>query len=375
MFKLPEIPTSIFSKMSKLSTENNALNLSQGFPDFDISPQLIELIGKVSKDDVHQYCPMPGLPDLLEQTSSLVNQSYGRTLNPQTEILITAGATQGIFTTIQALVSSGDEVLILDPSYDCYGMPIVLSQGVPIRIPLSDTFLPDWKRIRESITDKTRLIITNNPHNPSGRIWTHEDMYALSQLLDENKNLYHLSDEVYEHITFDQPHLSANLYLGLHTKTIIVSSFGKSFHITGWKIGYVVAPEEIMNELKKVHQYLVFTVNSLSQHVLSKYLKTQNVKDLGGFYKKKRDLFIKGMESSKFNLLPCEGSYFQLATYEAISDDTDVAFCEKLVTEFKIAAIPISVFSEKQDRRKIVRFCFAKENQTLEKATRLLCKI
>ena len=375
MFKLPEIPTSIFSKMSKLSTENNALNLSQGFPDFDISPQLIELIGKVSKDDVHQYCPMPGLPDLLEQTSSLVNQSYGRTLNPQTEILITAGATQGIFTTIQALVSSGDEVLILDPSYDCYGMPIVLSQGVPIRIPLSDTFLPDWKRIRESITDKTRLIITNNPHNPSGRIWTHEDMYALSQLLDENKNLYHLSDEVYEHITFDQPHLSANLYLGLHTKTIIVSSFGKSFHITGWKIGYVVAPEKIMNELKKVHQYLVFTVNSLSQHVLSKYLKTQNVKDLGGFYKKKRDLFIKGMESSKFNLLPCEGSYFQLATYEAISDDTDVAFCEKLVTEFKIAAIPISVFSEKQDRRKIVRFCFAKENQTLEKATRLLCKI
>ena len=375
MFKLPEIPTSIFSKMSKLSTENNALNLSQGFPDFDISPQLIELIGKVSKDDVHQYCPMPGLPDLLEQTSSLVNQSYGRTLNPQTEILITAGATQGIFTTIQALVSSGDEVLILDPSYDCYGMPIVLSQGVPIRIPLSDTFLPDWKRIRESITDKTRLIITNNPHNPSGRIWTHEDMDALSQLLDENKNLYHLSDEVYEHITFDQPHLSANLYLGLHTKTIIVSSFGKSFHITGWKIGYVVAPEEIMNELKKVHQYLVFTVNSLSQHVLSKYLKTQNVKDLGGFYKKKRDLFIKGMESSKFNLLPCEGSYFQLATYEAISDDTDVAFCEKLVTEFKIAAIPISVFSEKQDRRKIVRFCFAKENQTLEKATRLLCKI
>ncbi|MEJ6589077.1 MAG: methionine aminotransferase [Crocinitomicaceae bacterium] len=375
MFKLPEIPTSIFSKMSKLSTENNALNLSQGFPDFDVSPQLIELIGKVSKDDVHQYCPMPGLPDLLEQTSSLVNQSYGRTLNPQTEILITAGATQGIFTTIQALVSSGDEVLILDPSYDCYGMPIVLSQGVPIRIPLSDTFLPDWKRIRESITDKTRLIITNNPHNPSGRIWTHEDMYALSQLLDENKNLYHLSDEVYEHITFDQPHLSANLYLGLHTKTIIVSSFGKSFHITGWKIGYVVAPEEIMNELKKVHQYLVFTVNSLSQHVLSKYLKTQNVKDLGGFYKKKRDLFIKGMEKSKFNLLPCEGSYFQLATYEAISDDTDVAFCEKLVTEFKIAAIPISVFSEKQDRRKIVRFCFAKENQTLEKATRLLCKI
>ena len=375
MFKLPEIPTSIFSKMSKLSTENNALNLSQGFPDFDVSPQLIELIGKVSKDDVHQYCPMPGLPDLLEQTSSLVNQSYGRALNPQTEILITAGATQGIFTTIQALISPGDEVLILDPSYDCYGMPIVLSQGVPIRIPLSDTFLPDWKRIRESITDKTRLIITNNPHNPSGRIWTREDMDALSHLLDENKNLYHLSDEVYEHITFDQPHLSANLYLGLHKKTIIVSSFGKSFHITGWKIGYVVAPEKIMNELKKVHQYLVFTVNSLSQHVLSKYLKTQNVKDLGGFYKKKRNLFRKGMESSKFNLLPCEGSYFQLATYEAISDDTDVAFCEKLVTEFKIAAIPISVFSEKQDRRKIVRFCFAKENQTLEKATRLLCKI
>ncbi|MEJ6506171.1 MAG: methionine aminotransferase [Crocinitomicaceae bacterium] len=375
MFKLPEIPTSIFSKMSKLSVENEALNLSQGFPDFDVSPQLIELISSVSKGNVHQYSPMPGLPDLLEETSRLVHQSYGRVLNPQTEILITAGATQGIFTTIQALVSPGDEVLILDPSYDCYGMPIVLSQGVPIHIPLNKVFLPDWELIRASITDKTRLIITNNPHNPSGRIWTHEDMEQLTLLLDENKNLYHLSDEVYEHITFDQLHLSANLYLGLQEKTIIVSSFGKSFHITGWKIGYVVAPKKIMNELKKVHQYLVFTVNSLGQHVLSKYLKTQNVQELGAFYKEKRDLFRSGLQNSKFNLLPCEGTYFQLAAYDQISDESDEVFCENLVAEYKLAAIPISVFSAHNETQKIVRFCFAKENKTLVKATTLLCKI
>ena len=302
MFKLPDIPISIFSTMSRLAREHGAINLSQGFPDFEVDPELVSLIEKVSKGVVHQYSPMAGEPKLLEETARLVYESYGRDLDPKTEILITAGATQGIFTCIQALVEPGDEVLILDPSYDCYVMPITLSQGVPVRIPLNESFLPDWDLIKQSVNEKTKLIITNNPHNPSGRIWSKADMQALSILLQTNQNLYHISDEVYEHITFDARHESANLYDELHPKTMIVSSFGKSFHITGWKVGYVVAPEKLMNELKKVHQYLVFTVNSLSQHVLSQYLKQKNVKQLGAFYKQKRDLFRIGMENSKFEL-------------------------------------------------------------------------
>ena len=375
MFKLPDIPISIFSTMSHLAREHGAINLSQGFPDFDVDPELISLIEKVSQGDVHQYSPMEGESKLLEETSKLVYESYGRDLNPQKEILITAGATQGIFTCIQALIVPGDEVLILDPSYDCYVMPITLSQGVPVRIPLDDLFLPDWELIKQSINEKTKLIITNNPHNPSGRIWSKADMQELSNLLQTNQNLYHISDEVYEHITFDARHESANLYDGLHPKTMIVSSFGKSFHITGWKVGYIVAPQKLMNELKKIHQYLVFTVNSLSQHVLSEYLQQQNIKQLGAFYKQKRDLFRIGMENSKFELLPCEGTYFQLASYANQSKESDVDFCHELVEKFKLAAIPISVFSAHEEKRKVIRFCFAKENVTITKATDLLCKI
>lgn len=375
MFKLPDIPISIFSKMSHLAKEHGAINLSQGFPDFGVDPILIALVEEVSKGGVHQYSPMAGEPKLLEETAKLVYESYGRTLNPQKEILITAGATQGVFTCIQALIEPGDEVLILDPSYDCYVMPITLSQGIPVRIPLNETFLPDWDLIKGAVNDKTKLIITNNPHNPSGRIWSKADMQELSNLLETNNNLYHLSDEVYEHITFDARHESVNLYEALRAKTIIVSSFGKSFHITGWKVGYIVAPENLMNELKKVHQYLVFTVNSLSQHVLSEYLKKQNVKQLGAFYKQKRDLFRTGMKNSKFELLPCEGTYFQLASYAKHTQASDVDFCHKLVEEFKLAAIPVSVFSARKESRKVIRFCFAKENETLTKATELLCQI
>ena len=375
MFKLPDIPISIFSKMSHLAKEHGAINLSQGFPDFGVDPILIALVEEVSKGGVHQYSPMAGEPKLLEETAKLVYESYGRTLNPQKEILITAGATQGVFTCIQALIEPGDEVLILDPSYDCYVMPITLSQGIPVRIPLNETFLPDWDLIKGAVNDKTKLIITNNPHNPSGRIWSKADMQELSNLLETNNNLYHLSDEVYEHITFDARHESANLYEALRAKTIIVSSFGKSFHITGWKVGYIVAPENLMNELKKVHQYLVFTVNSLSQHVLSEYLKKQNVRQLGAFYKQKRDLFRTGMKNSKFELLPCEGTYFQLASYAKHTQASDVDFCHKLVEEFKLAAIPVSVFSARKESRKVIRFCFAKENETLTKATELLCQI
>ena len=375
MFKLPEVPQSIFSKMSFLSAENNAINLSQGFPDFDVDENLVEIIKATSSKKVHQYCPMSGLPELLKETASLVENAYERKLNPDNEILITAGATQGIFTTIQALVAAGDEVLILDPSYDCYGMPITLSQGIPIRIPLNHEFLPDWELISQSITNKTKLIITNNPHNPSGRIWTKDDMEELAKILKRWPQLYHLSDEVYEHITFEKAHLSANLFEALHEKTVVVSSFGKSFHITGWKVGYVVAPEILINEIKKVHQYLVFTVNSVSQHALAAYLKYEKVKELGSFYQKKRDLFRDSFTKSHFELLPCEGTYFQLASFKKISKLNDVDFCQELVTKHKVAAIPVSVFSAHEDKNQVVRFCFAKEDQTLINATKVLCKI
>ena len=375
MFKLPEVPQSIFSKMSLLSTENHAINLSQGFPDFDVDSKLVDIIKATSSKKVHQYCPMSGLPELLKETSTLVKNAYGRNLNPEKEILITAGATQGIFATIQALVTPGDEVLILDPSYDCYCMPITLSQGIPIRIPLNHEFLPDWELISQSITNKTKLIITNNPHNPSGRIWTKDDMQTLAKILKRWPQLYHLSDEVYEHITFEKVHLSANLFSALHEKTVVVSSFGKSFHITGWKVGYVVAPEIIMNEIKKVHQYLVFTVNSVSQHALAAYLKNENVKALGSFYQKKRDLFRDGLSKSRFDLLPCEGTYFQLASFKKISTLNDVDFCQELVTKHKVAAIPVSVFCDHEDKNHVVRFCFAKEDKTLINATKVLCKI
>lgn len=375
MFKLPDIPLSIFSKMSQLSAAHGAINLSQGFPDFDVDPMLIDIIKETASKKVHQYCPMSGLPELLQETAKLIDNTYGRKLNHNKEILITAGATQGIFTSIQALIEPGDEVLILDPSYDCYCMPITLSQGIPVRIPLNKEFLPDWGLIQKKTTNKTKLIITNNPHNPSGRSWTESDMLELSNLLNSWKQLYHLSDEVYEHITFENTHLSANLYPELHSKTIIVSSFGKTFHITGWKVGYVVAPEAIMNEIKKVHQYLVFTVNSISQYVLAQYLKSQDVKKLGPFYQKKRDLFRSGLKESRFDLLPCEGTYFQLASFDKISALDDTSFCEDLVTKFKLAAIPVSVFSAHKEEKKVVRFCFAKEDETLINATKILCEI
>jgi methionine aminotransferase len=311
----------------------------------------------------------------LEGISKLVEVQYDRSIDPQSEVLVTAGATQAIFTAIQALVQLGDEVIILDPSYDCYESPIILSGGKPIRIPLNQDFLPDWELIRSKVTAKTRLIITNNPHNPSGIIWKKEDLAELENLVESNPNLLVISDEVYEFITFENKHLSAHSSEILKERSIIVSSFGKTFHITGWKIGYVIAPEEIMNELKKVHQFLVFCVNSVAQATLAEYLKHVNVSDLGNFYQVKRDFFREKLSSSRFELLPCEGTYFQVASYKAISDENDIDFTKRLVKEFGVATIPLSVFNADGADHKLIRFCFAKENDTLINATERLCKI
>lgn len=373
--KLPYVGTTIFTVMSKLASEHNAINLSQGFPNFPIDPILEEIVKIKASENVHQYAPLVGLPKLLDQISSLVYKQYNRKTDAESELLVTAGATQAIFTSIQALVNAGDEVVILDPSYDCYESPVILSGAKPVRVPLNEDFLPDWNRIRSVVNHKTRLIITNNPHNPSGTVWKKEDIKELEKLVLDFPNLLVLSDEVYEFIHFENKHLSVNSSEILKDRSIVVSSFGKTFHITGWKIGYVVAPQRIMNEIKKVHQFLVFCVNSLSQASLTEYMNHVDVGQLRKFYQQKRDDFRNKMKNSRFELLPCEGTYFQIASYAQISDENDVDFAKRLVLEHGVATIPLSVFNADREDRKILRFCFAKDEKTIEQATEKLCKI
>jgi methionine transaminase len=375
MSKLPHIGTTIFSVMSKLATDTNAINLSQGFPNFPVDPNLIERYKKKLDENVHQYAPMPGNPKLLTQISELVESSYGRRLNPAEEILVTAGATQGIFTTITALIDRGDEVIILDPSYDCYEPAITLTGGIPVRIQLNSEFLPDWNTIEAAISDRTRMIIINNPHNPSGRIWSKPEMDELERLVLKYPNMLVLSDEVYEFITFEQNHISCLTYPRIKDRLITVSSFGKTFHITGWKMGYLTAPSTLMQEIKKVHQFNVFSVNSVAQAVLADYLPTIDVQTLGKFYQEKRDLFASLMYHSRFELLPCDGTYFQTARYRNISAESDVEFCKTLTTKYGVAAIPISVFNGNGLDQHVIRFCFAKDADTLQQAAKKLCAI
>ena len=372
MSKLPNVTTSIFTVMSKMATEYNAINLSQGFPNFPVDERLTDIIARLAKENVHQYTPMAGSPPLMEQIAQLVQKSYNRTIHPETEILVTAGATQGIFTTILALVKTGDEVIILDPSYDSYESPVLLCNAKPVRVALNNDYTPNWETIEKACSSKTKMIIINNPHNPTGKILTQDDFSHLERLLSKHPDLLVLSDEVYEYITFEEKHISAHTKDFLLNRCIMVSSFGKSFHITGWKIGYTVAPEPLMKEIKKVHQFLVFSVNSISQAAISQYLEIVDVNLLGKFYQEKRDYFQKLLQNSRFELKPCEGTYFQVASYTNISADDDVTFCKKLITEHGVAAIPISTFYSDHKDQKLIRFCFAKDNFTLEAAAKKL---
>lgn len=357
-----------------MANEYKAINLSQGFPNFPVDERLLELFKEQISGNTHQYAPMAGLLLLRQEIAKKIIEHYQRNVSEQ-DILITAGATQAIFATIQALVHPGDEVIILDPSYDCYESPVILSGAKSIRIPLNEDFLPDWQHIRSLVNDKTRMIITNNPHNPSGKVWSMEDYSELSSLVNDFPNLWVLSDEVYEFITFEKKHISAHQIKGLKDRSIIVSSFGKTFHITGWKVGYLCAPSEVMIEIQKIHQYLVFCVNSPAQAVLAQYLPEMDLNTLGTFYQKKRDAFRMKMEASRFELLPAEGSYFQVASYAAISDESDVDFSIRLTKEYGVASIPMSVFHADLKDQKLLRFCFAKDDQTLTSATERLCKI
>lgn len=375
MSKLPQITTSIFSVMSQLANDYQAINLSQGFPNFPEDNQLLEISSRLIKQNIHQYAPMAGVPSLLEKIAWQTEKKYNRKINFSSEIIITAGATQGIFTTINTFISNGDEVVILDPSYDSYEPSILVAGGKPIRVSLREDYTPDFNKIEKAITSKTKLIIINNPHNPTGKVWTKTDFEQLETILEKYPHVMLLGDEVYEYITFSQPHISFNTRPKLIDRTIIASSFGKSLHVTGWKIGYLIAPAQLMNEIKKVHQFQVFSVNSFSQHVISEYLELVDFEAISKMYQQKRNLFQELMKDSKFDLLPCEGTYFQIVNYSRISTKKDLDFAKELIQKHRVAAIPISVFYSDHTDRHMLRFCFAKTEETLYAAAEKLNKI
>ena len=375
MSKLPHITTSIFTVMSQMANEHQAINLSQGFPNFPVDERLTTITAKLATENVHQYTPMAGHPGLMSKIAALTSASYHRTVNPATEMLVTAGATEAIFATIQALVNKNEEVIILDPSYDCYEAPILLSYAKPVRVALNDDYTPDWEAIAAKMNTQTRMLIINNPHNPTGKIWTAADFLQLEKLLTLYPDVLLLSDEVYEYITYEQPHISVNTNEKLRDRSIVISSFGKSLHITGWKIGYAIAPEHLMKEIKKVHQFLVFSVNSISQAAISDYLDIVHFKEIASMYRKKRDYFKALLSQTPFEILPCEGSYFQVASYASFSNENDIDFTKRLITDYGVATIPISTFYADGKDLKLIRFCFAKDDDTLLQATERLRKI
>ena len=375
--KLPFTGTSIFAVMSALAKEHDALNLSQGFPDFPISDELIKLVNSHMKKGNNQYAPMPGVLPLREGISEMFEKKYGATYHPETEITITAGATEGLFSAISAFIRPGDEVIIFEPAYDSYA-PVVTLQGGMVKY--AQLQAPDysinWETFPALITGSTRMIILNSPHNPTGTILKAEDIKKLESLL-RNRDILILSDEVYEHLIFDgQVHESICKYPTLASSALIIGSFGKTFHATGWKCGFVLAPPQLTAELRKVHQFVVFAVNTPVQYAIAEYLKNpENYINLHSFYQEKRDKFVELIKTSRFKVTPASGTYFQLLNYSEISKEKEMAFAERLVKEFKIAAIPVSSFYHKQADNKMLRFCFAKKDETLEKAAEILCKI
>ncbi|MBS1548144.1 MAG: aminotransferase class I/II-fold pyridoxal phosphate-dependent enzyme [Bacteroidetes bacterium] len=375
--KLPRAGTTIFSVMSKLSQECGAINLSQGFPDFPVDRKLIALVDEAMRSGHNQYAPMPGLPAMREAIAAKVERLYGHRYDTEAEITVTAGATQAIFTVIGAVVHSGDEVIIVDPAYDCYAPSVELFGGKPVHVRLGSNMKFDAQAVKAAITPRTRMLMVNTPHNPAGTILRDADMRAIADLL-RGTDILLLSDEVYEHLVFDgEAHASSINYAGLRERAFVVFSFGKVFHATGWKTGYVLAPRELMAEFRKAHQFNVFSVNTPAQHALAKYLAdAANYEGVPAFFQAKRDRFAAGLRGSRFKLLPCEGSYFQVVDYAAISEEGDLAFAQRLAREHGVAAIPLSPFYEETpEHQRLLRFCFAKQNSTLDAAIEKLCKI
>lgn len=368
--KLPETGTTIFSVMSALANQHQAINLSQGFPNFDCAAQLQALVTYHMHLGHNQYAPMAGLPILREQLAEKANSIYGLRPDPDKEITITAGATQAIFTTIAAFVGPGDEVILLEPAYDSYQPSILVQGGVPVPLQLEPPhFRPDFDQIRNAITNRTRMLIINSPHNPTGAIWTREDMHELQEILS-GTNILLLSDEVYEHLVYDQlDHQSVLRFPELFQRSILTFSFGKTFHNTGWKVGYCIAPADLMAEIRKIHQFNVFSVNTPMQYALAEYLDFPSVyQELPDFYQQKRDFFREAMKGSALQPLHCSGTYFQLFDYSTVSDLPDLEFAQWLTREMGVACIPLSPFYGQARPDKLVRFCFAKTEDVLEQA-------
>jgi methionine aminotransferase len=375
--KLPTVGTTIFAVMSGLARETGAVNLSQGFPDFSIPKRLVELTHSYMKRGFNQYSPMQGVPALREKLAEKVEDLYTAKYNPDTEITVTAGATQAIYTAISAFVNEGDEVIIFEPAYDCYVPAIELHGGVPMYVQMNlSGELIDWEKVGKLISQQTRMIIINTPNNPSGRVMSAADMLKLQKLTD-GTDIIIMSDEVYEHIIFDgMEHQSVARFPKLAERSIIVSSFGKTYHNTGWKIGHVMAPEELMDEFRKVHQFNVFSVNTPAQFALADFLEDKDhYLELGSFYQEKRDTFNRLLQGSNFKIIPSEGTYFQLLDYSKISDEKDTDYAIRMTKEVGVASIPVSVFYHEKNMDKFLRFCFAKEDETLEKAAEKLIKL
>ena len=375
--KLPNVGTTIFTVMSKLAQECGAINLSQGFPDFPIDDKLSELVNAAMRAGYNQYAPMPGLSSLREAISNKVERLYGFRYDPETEVTVTSGGTQAIFTAIGAVVHPGDEVIIVDPAYDCYSPTVELFGGKPVHVRLGRDMKFDADAVQRAITSRTRMLMINTPHNPAGTILRDADMKRIADML-RGTDIILLSDEVYEHLVFDgEPHASAINYPELRERAFMIFSFGKVFHTTGWKMGYALAPKELMTEFRKVHQFNVFSANTPIQHALAAYMKEPaNYENVPAFYQAKRDRFAEGMKKSRFKLLPCEGSYFQTADYSTISQEDDMTFAQRVTREFGVATIPLSPFyKEPPSNQRLLRFCFAKQDATLDAAIEKLCRI
>lgn len=372
--KQPHVQTTIFTKMSQMALDEGALNLSQGFPSFDCSDELQELVRFYSKGH-NQYAPMAGIPVLRQSIAEKTASFYGVELNPNTEITVVSGATEALFAAVHCCVSPGDEVIMFDPSYDAYDPIVRLAGGVPVHIALSAHagFQIDWSVLAQKINPKTRAIMVNSPHNPTGAVWSQSDLDALADILKGTQVLL-ISDEVYEHIVFDgKSHASVLRHPELRKRSFVCGSFGKTYHITGWKIGYCLAPEYLTSEFRKLHQWVTFSTVTPLQHALADYIKIPtHYLELSDFYQKKRDLFVGFFQQSRWKILPSQGSFFQCLDYSDISDEADVDLADRLTREIKVASIPISVFYETAPSDKILRFCFAKSDEMLTEAAQRL---
>jgi methionine transaminase len=377
--RLPNVGTTIFTLMSALASEKNAVNLGQGFPDFDCDPALIEAVSSAMKDGFNQYPPMPGVPALRQAIADKIGRLYHHQYDPGTEITVTAGATQAILTAILSVVHAGDEVILIEPAYDSYVPAIELAGGKPVPVQMElgpDGYAVPWQQVAAAVTRRTRLIIINSPHNPTGSVLRAADLAALAGIV-RNTDLLVLSDEVYEHMAYGGiEHQSVSRMPELAARAFVVSSFGKTYHVTGWKIGYVAAPAVLMQEFRKVHQFNVFTVNTPVQHGLARYMANPApYLELAAFYQRKRDLFQAGLRQSRFQLLPADGTYFQCVDYSAISNLPELEFAQWLTAEIGVAAIPVSAFYSQPRESGIVRFCYAKRDQTLQAALQRLVKL